>query len=147
MPYLAHPPDLGCSIYSVNPACTYILSLLILCFQLPSSACMSSWLFFSPKQSQVSTKSTPRSPSQSLLHYEPGLTPPSARVNPKLKLQPRRPLRIWDYWKIAPILAAKGWFCYPLYSLLKCSMQLRRSPPMSSLITSGGHVARRGELK
>jgi len=88
----------------------YILSLFILCFQLSLSACMSSWFFFSPKQSHASTKSTPRSPSQSLLHYEPGLTPPSARVNPKLKLQPRRPLRIWEYWKIAPILAAKGQF-------------------------------------
>jgi len=128
----------------------YILSLFILCFQLSLSACMSSWFFFSPKQSHASTKSTPRSPSQSLLHYEPGLTPPSARVNPKLKLQPRRPLRIWEYWKIAPILAAKGQFHYLVYfftTMCSCSMQLRRSHPMFSLITSGGRGARRGELK
>lgn len=99
--------------------CTYILSLFILCFQLSPSACMSSWLFFSPKQSHASTRSTPRSPSQSLLHYEPGLTPPSARVNPKLKLKPRRPLRIWEYWKIAPILAAKGQFHHLIYFFTK----------------------------
>jgi hypothetical protein len=69
---------------------------------------MSSWFFSSSKQSQPAAKSVPNSPALSLLYYEPGLTPPSARVDRKLKLQPRRPLRIWEYWKFAPILAAKG---------------------------------------
>ena len=66
---------------------------------------MSSW-FFSPKPLQK--QPTPPSPAQSLLHYETGSPPPSARVDPKLKLQPRRPLRLWDYWKVGIIVAAKG---------------------------------------
>jgi len=69
---------------------------------------MSSW-FFSPKPFPAPLKQpTPTSPAQSLLHYETGSPPPSARVDPKLKLQPRRPLRLWDYWKFGIIVAAKG---------------------------------------
>ncbi|RDB28837.1 Acetyl-hydrolase [Hypsizygus marmoreus] len=45
----------------------------------------------------------------SLHHYTtPGVTPPSARVNPKLKIQPRRPLRIWDVWKYGLVVVSKA---------------------------------------
>lgn len=48
-------------------------------------------------------------PTESLHHYAtPGITPPSARVNPKLKIQPRRPLRIWDVWKYGLVVVSKG---------------------------------------
>lgn len=51
-------------------------------------------------------------PTESLHHYAtPGITPPSARVNPKLKIQPRRPLRIWDVWKYGLAVVSKG-ECY-----------------------------------
>ncbi|KAG6873859.1 hypothetical protein C0995_010471 [Termitomyces sp. Mi166 len=47
--------------------------------------------------------------TSSLLHYAtPGVTPPSARVNPKLKIQPRRPLRIWDIWKFGLVVVSKA---------------------------------------
>ncbi|KAF8971680.1 Alpha/Beta hydrolase protein [Flammula alnicola] len=69
---------------------------------------MSPW-FFTPKRLQTPEEQpTQRSPAQSLLHYETGSPPPSARVDPKLKLQPRRPLRLWDYWKFGVIVAAKA---------------------------------------
>lgn len=48
-------------------------------------------------------------PELFLHHYAtPGITPPSARVNPKLKIQPRRPLRIWDFWKYGVVAVSKG---------------------------------------
>ena len=48
-------------------------------------------------------------PELFLHHYAtPGITPPSARVNPKLKIQPRRPLRIWDIWKYGVVAVSKG---------------------------------------
>ena len=53
---------------------------------------------------------TQRSPAQSLLHYQSNTFPPSARVDPKLRLQPRRPLRLWDYWKFGAFVATKGMF-------------------------------------
>ncbi|KAG5340918.1 Monoterpene epsilon-lactone hydrolase [Termitomyces sp. T112] len=47
--------------------------------------------------------------TSSLLHYAtPGITPPSARVNPKLKIEPRRPLRIWDIWKLGLVVVSKA---------------------------------------
>jgi hypothetical protein len=50
-----------------------------------------------------------QSPIQSLKYYNtPGVFPPSARVDPKLKPQPRRPLHLWEYWKYAAFLAVKG---------------------------------------
>lgn len=50
-----------------------------------------------------------QSPTQSLKYYStPGVFPPSARVDPKLKRQPRRPLHLWEYWKYAAFLAVKG---------------------------------------
>lgn len=48
-------------------------------------------------------------PHQFLHHYAtPGVTPPSARVDPKLKIRPRRPLRIWDIWKYGLVVVSKG---------------------------------------
>ncbi|KAF9055922.1 Alpha/Beta hydrolase protein [Panaeolus papilionaceus] len=72
---------------------------------------MPSWFFRSIKSSPPTpalTQPTRRSPKHSLLHYETSSPPPSARVDPKLKLQPRRPLRLWDYWKFGAIVAAKA---------------------------------------
>ncbi|KAG6889485.1 hypothetical protein C0992_004990 [Termitomyces sp. T32_za158] len=47
--------------------------------------------------------------ASSLLHYAtPGVTPPSARVNPKLKMEPRPPLRIWDIWKFGLVVVSKA---------------------------------------
>lgn len=69
---------------------------------------MSRWFLPSKRLSLPLEQPTYRSPTQSLLQYETGSPPPSARVDPKLKLQPRRPLRVWDYWKFGAIVAAKG---------------------------------------
>ncbi|KAF8167393.1 hypothetical protein B0H34DRAFT_15171 [Crassisporium funariophilum] len=69
---------------------------------------MSLWLFKSSVPPTPQQQPTQRSPDQSLLHYETGSPPPSARVDRKLKLKPRRPLRIWDYWKFGAIVAAKA---------------------------------------
>jgi hypothetical protein len=53
-------------------------------------------------------------PHRFLHHYAtPGITPPSARVDPKLKIRPRRPLRIWDIWKYGFVVVSKGEF-HPL---------------------------------
>ncbi|KAH6917059.1 esterase [Coprinopsis sp. MPI-PUGE-AT-0042] len=50
-----------------------------------------------------------RSPTEALLYYStPGIAPPSARIDPKLKLQPRRPPRVWEYWKFAAVAATKA---------------------------------------
>ncbi|KAF9015713.1 Alpha/Beta hydrolase protein [Cyathus striatus] len=41
-------------------------------------------------------------------HYTtPGVLPPSARVDPNDKLQLRRPLRLWEYWKYGIFIAEK----------------------------------------
>ena len=50
-----------------------------------------------------------RSPTEALLFYStPGVAPPSARIDPKLKLQPRRAPRVWEYWKFAAAAATKA---------------------------------------
>ncbi|KAG5647692.1 hypothetical protein DXG03_008415 [Asterophora parasitica] len=47
--------------------------------------------------------------TDSLQYYAtPGVTPPSARVNPKLKIRPRRPLRLWDVWKYGAVVFSKA---------------------------------------
>ena len=89
----------SCNLYS------YFMLLSISTF-LPS------WLVHSNSIIQYTSMSPP-SPSfslaESLLHYStPGVAPPSSRVDPKLKLQPRTPLRMWDYWKFAALVASKG---------------------------------------
>jgi acetyl esterase/lipase len=48
-------------------------------------------------------------PLVALQYYStPGITPPSARVDPKLKLQPRRPPRLWEWWKYGVFVAVKA---------------------------------------
>lgn len=50
-----------------------------------------------------------RSLNQSLEYYDtPGVFPPSARIDPTFKLQPRRPLHLWEYWKYAAYITGKG---------------------------------------
>lgn len=74
---------------------------------------MSYWLFTKVKTIAPTApirQPTQRSPAQSLLHYQSNAPPPSARVDPKLRLQPRRPLRLWDYWKFGAFVASKGIF-------------------------------------
>lgn len=49
--------------------------------------------------------------SLSLVHYStPGKSPPSARVDPKLKIRQRRPVRPWHLWKYGLVAAYKGKF-------------------------------------
>ncbi|KAF5368407.1 hypothetical protein D9758_002167 [Tetrapyrgos nigripes] len=44
-----------------------------------------------------------------LNHYaNPGIAPPSARMDPRLKLQQRRPLRLWHVWKYGFVVATKA---------------------------------------
>ncbi|KAJ3514017.1 hypothetical protein NLJ89_g2615 [Agrocybe chaxingu] len=66
------------------------------------------WLFSSKALHSPQQQPTRRSPALSLLHYETPSPPPSSRVDPKLKRRPRRPLRVWDYWKFGAIVAAKA---------------------------------------
>ena len=70
---------------------------------------MSPW-FFSLSKGVNAPQEQPirRSPTQSLLHYETGTFPPSSRVDPKAKRVIRRPLRIWDFWKVGAFVATKG---------------------------------------
>lgn len=47
--------------------------------------------------------------STSLIHYAtPGKSPPSARVDSKLKAQQRRPVRLWHMWKYGLVAASKA---------------------------------------
>ncbi|KAF9454211.1 alpha/beta-hydrolase [Macrolepiota fuliginosa MF-IS2] len=68
------------------------------------------WL--SPRRPSIRSPSeqpSGQSPAQSLQYYStPGVFPPSARVDPKLKRQPRRPLHLWEYWKYAAFIATKA---------------------------------------
>ncbi|TFK26642.1 alpha/beta-hydrolase [Coprinopsis marcescibilis] len=50
-----------------------------------------------------------RSPTEALFYYStPGIAPPSARIDPKLKIPSKRPLRFWEYWKFAAVAATKA---------------------------------------
>ncbi|KXN88868.1 Monoterpene epsilon-lactone hydrolase [Leucoagaricus sp. SymC.cos] len=68
------------------------------------------WFFPArPVTHSVREQPSRQSPAQSLKYFStPGVFPPSARVDPKLKPQPRRPLHIWEYWKYAAFLAVKA---------------------------------------
>jgi hypothetical protein len=63
-------------------------------------------------------------PDECLHHFAtPGIIPPSARVDPKLKIQPRQPLRIWDIWKYGVVAVAKGDYdasFYQMSSFIPC---------------------------
>jgi len=41
-------------------------------------------------------------------YAKPGVAPPSARMDPSLKLQERRPVRLWHMWKYGFVVATKG---------------------------------------
>jgi hypothetical protein len=44
-----------------------------------------------------------------LYHYTtPGKSPPSARVDPKIKVQVPPPVRLWHLWKYGLVAATKG---------------------------------------
>ena len=60
----------------------------------------------SPKSSASSTPDI----SALLPHFaSPGIPPPSARVDPTLKIgQPDPPVRLWDIWKYGWLVAGKG---------------------------------------
>ncbi|CAA7264814.1 unnamed protein product [Cyclocybe aegerita] len=66
------------------------------------------WFFSSKALHSPQQQPIRRSPALSLLHYETPSPPPSSRVDPKLKRRPRRPLRVWDYWKFGAVVAAKA---------------------------------------
>ena len=58
----------------------------------------------------VSTSVTKRKSLASLLerYNDPGVTPPSARIDPLLNQEIRKPLRLLDLWKYGYFLASKG---------------------------------------
>jgi hypothetical protein len=63
------------------------------------------------RQSNDSPKAPARKRSLSVLlrYYDtPGVSPPSARVDPSLKQQQTQPIRFWDVWKYGAFLATKG---------------------------------------
>lgn len=50
-----------------------------------------------------------RSMSTLLRHYEtPGISPPSSRIDPRLKRRETRPIRFWDVWRYGAVAAFKG---------------------------------------
>ena len=67
-----------------------------------------------PSQSKSPKTSASSRPDVSALlpHFaSPGIPPPSARVDPTLKIgQPDPPIRLWDIWKYGWLAAGKGAF-------------------------------------
>lgn len=115
-------------------------------------ACMSYLLFTKLKTVGPTApirQPTQLSPVQSLLYYQSNAPPPSARVDPKLRLQPRRPLCLWDYCKFGAFVATKGrFFIMPcIERLMTDHRQRRKSLPMFSHIISGVHAVNHGGLK
>ncbi|KAF9074924.1 Alpha/Beta hydrolase protein [Rhodocollybia butyracea] len=72
------------------------------------------WPFSWPKSVPLPSEEThlhdnPQSLASILLHYTtPGVAPPSARSDPKLKPQARRPVRLLDLWKYGVIAVVKA---------------------------------------
>lgn len=66
----------------------------------------------SSSKSQKSSASSTQDVSALLQHFaSPGIPPPSARVDPTLKIdQPDPPIRLWDIWKYGWLAAGKGAF-------------------------------------
>jgi len=64
----------------------------------------------SPSKSPKSSASPTPDMSTLLSHFaSPGIPPPSARVDPTLKIgQPGPPIRLWDIWKYGWLAAGKG---------------------------------------
>lgn len=50
-----------------------------------------------------------RSMSGLLRHYEtPGVSPPSSRIDPRMKRRESTPIRLWDLWRYGALAASKG---------------------------------------
>ena len=112
-----------------------------------------SWLFgyAGPRGSTDAALKVPDNflPAGALKYYAtPGIPPPSARVDPKLKLQPRRPVRLWHWWKYGLLVATKGpsYFALPLQPLIP-SPQQPRSQQKSLPTIYAVPVARHGGLR
>jgi hypothetical protein len=64
------------------------------------------WPWSSPKPAEtpLSDQTKP-----ALHHYDrPGVAPPSARVDPNLKVAQRDPVRLWHLWKYGFVVVSKG---------------------------------------
>ncbi|KAJ7193352.1 Alpha/Beta hydrolase protein [Mycena pura] len=77
-------------------------------------------LFYSPP-----TDEPPNNPPPPALHHydRPGVAPPSARVEPDLKVAERSPVRLWHLWKYGLVAVSKGAPC-----LLPLPVVLNRVP-------------------
>ena len=62
---------------------------------------MSSWFF-------PSTPPKPMTVKPALHHYEKNTQPPTSRVDLRNKPKPRKPLGVWDVWKVGAMVATKG---------------------------------------
>ncbi|KAL0068594.1 hypothetical protein AAF712_004309 [Marasmius tenuissimus] len=67
----------------------------------------------SPEKSETQPDSHSEDPKRSLTvflrHYStPGVSPPSARIDSSLKIQERRPIRVWHLWKYGVLAAMKS---------------------------------------
>ncbi|KIL60784.1 hypothetical protein M378DRAFT_130353 [Amanita muscaria Koide BX008] len=69
-----------------------------------------SWIFgYSSSHNTICPLTQADNSPAPLHHYStPGITPPSARIDPKLKLQSRRPVRLWEWWKYGVFMATKA---------------------------------------
>jgi len=81
------------------------------------------WPFPRAAESEEPSPPLKKSPS-SLLHYyaTPGISPPSARLDPSLKRRENPPVRFWHVWRYGLIAASKGKYLIPFLS----SSYLRR---------------------
>ncbi|KAF4573321.1 hypothetical protein EYR36_007832 [Pleurotus pulmonarius] len=68
------------------------------------------WPFYysTPSTAAAEPVVNKESTAASLHHYStPGVSPPSARVDPKLKPLQRKPIRLWDVWKYGLVAVSK----------------------------------------
>ncbi|KAL0951651.1 hypothetical protein HGRIS_008331 [Hohenbuehelia grisea] len=62
-----------------------------------------------PPASCMELSPNPVEPKLLLRHYTtPGVSPPSARIDPKLKIRQRRPIRLWHLWKYGLFAVTKA---------------------------------------
>ena len=67
------------------------------------------WPLSRSDQPELPISPLSQSPS-ALLHYyaTPGIPPPSARLDPRLKPRETQPIRFWDLWRYGLIAASKA---------------------------------------
>ncbi|KAJ6575385.1 Alpha/Beta hydrolase protein [Mycena capillaripes] len=66
-------------------------------------------LSFSTSPDRPPEPPTPPPKQPSLHHYaKPGIAPPSARVDPTLRVSERRPVRLWHLWKYGLVVVSKA---------------------------------------